>query len=110
MKKRSYIEGTPEQKAKVLHFLGHTLACLRAMSFSYQTSHWQAQGATFYEDHLLFERLYGSVTEEIDALAEKLVGYLGSDSVTLLNQAEKFLAYCSRWALVTDPYQRGLQA
>lgn len=49
------------------------LGMLLAMRQNYHSSHWQVGGPNFYGDHQLFERLYGSVSDEIDTLAEKLV-------------------------------------
>jgi len=54
------------------------LALLKAIQAYYQHAHWISKGEPYYGDHLLFERLYGSLGEEIDALAEKMVG-LGGD-------------------------------
>jgi DNA-binding ferritin-like protein len=47
---------------------------LRGLQMLYQTSHWQTSGPTYYGDHLLFERLYNALGEDIDALGEKSVG------------------------------------
>jgi len=49
----------------------------------YQSSHWQTNGSEFYADHLLFQRLYESLREEIDSLGEKLVGVYGAEHVDL---------------------------
>jgi len=49
----------------------------------YQSAHWQTHGSEFYADHLLFQRLYEGVREEIDQMGEKLVGVYGLDQVTL---------------------------
>jgi DNA-binding ferritin-like protein len=54
------------------------LSTLKALQAYYQHAHWISKGEPFYGDHLLFERLYGSVNEQIDSLAEKMVG-LGGD-------------------------------
>lgn len=51
---------------------------LRGLQLLYQTSHWQTSGPVYYADHLLFERLYNSLGEDIDALGEKCVG-MGSE-------------------------------
>jgi DNA-binding ferritin-like protein len=40
----------------------------------YQSLHWGTNGENFYEDHLLFERLYNEIAEEVDGLAEKFIG------------------------------------
>ena len=50
------------------------LVNLRYLQFVHQTHHWISRGDSFYGDHLLFDRLYGNVTEQIDGLAEKTVG------------------------------------
>jgi len=60
--------------------LGVLLALHRAVANIHQTNHWQASGPLFYQDHLLFERLYTTVNGVIDGLAEKAVG-LGSPAL-----------------------------
>ena len=57
------------------------LAMHRALQLMYQHLHWITAGDSFYSDHLLYERLYKKMTEEIDEVAEKFVGLSGSDSV-----------------------------
>ncbi len=47
---------------------------LRGLQLLYQTTHWQTSGPNYYSDHLLFERLYNSMAEDIDLLGEKSVG------------------------------------
>jgi DNA-binding ferritin-like protein len=54
------------------------LAIMKALQNYYQHAHWISKGDPFYGDHLLFERLYNSLFQEIDSLAEKMVG-LGGD-------------------------------
>lgn len=65
------------------------LALLRALAVVHQTAHWQSRGEAFYADHLLFERLYGDLVGEIDSVAERAVGLLGSDSVDASRQMVK---------------------
>jgi DNA-binding ferritin-like protein len=43
------------------------------------------RGVPQYGDHLLFDRLYTGISDEIDILAEKCVAYFGPDSVDALN-------------------------
>jgi len=50
------------------------LATLHAMRVSYQHSHWTSKGPMFFSRHQLFAKLYNSVAEELDLLAEKMVG------------------------------------
>jgi len=55
------------------------LAHARALHWLYWTLHWQAQGN--YAEHLLFERLYKDMEEEIDSLAEKVIDTRGNSAV-----------------------------
>ena len=88
--------------------LNEILACLRAQNLSYQTSHWQSKGSSFYQDHLLFERLYNSVLEEIDQLAEKIAGLVGSDQVGLDKQSKRINDYLNQWNKIPNHLERGL--
>lgn len=70
------------------------LAATRALAQLHQSHHWQASGEAFYGDHLLFHRLYTTTNEEIDKIAEKLVG-LGTpemvDAVAISAQCYRIL-------------------
>jgi len=57
------------------------LAHLRALHWCYWTAHWQAKGDPAYGDHLLYQRLYEGMVDEIDGLAEKCVAYFGEKAV-----------------------------
>jgi DNA-binding ferritin-like protein len=50
------------------------LSSVRALSWGYQQAHWISKNALFYQDHLLFERLYEGVDSEADLIAEKVMG------------------------------------
>jgi starvation-inducible DNA-binding protein len=54
--------------------LAALVAFLRAESMVHQAHHWQARGPNYYADHQLFERLYNGVIEDVDKLAERMVG------------------------------------
>ena len=54
--------------------LAALVAYLRALATVHQTHHWQTRGGDYYGDHLMFERLYGAASDEIDGVAEKAVG------------------------------------
>lgn len=99
-----------QQSEVVTMRLQGILSVLRAQYMSYQTSHWQAMGQAYYGNHLLFQRLYESVQAEVDAVAEKAVGYLGADAVELVPQVELVLSWVSRWSKVDDHHMRGLQS
>ncbi len=55
------------------------VATLKAMRDIHQFNHWTSKGEGFYEDHLLLDRIYTSLPEEIDQSAEKFIGIFGSD-------------------------------
>lgn len=59
--------------------LSEILAYVRSLAWAYQTAHWQTRGSTFYGDHLLFERLYTATNDQIDGLAEKVIGMSGDN-------------------------------
>jgi hypothetical protein len=50
------------------------LTLLRALAMVHQSHHWLTYGPAFYGDHLLFERLYDDIGDEIDKVAERAVG------------------------------------
>lgn len=53
------------------------VATLKALSLIHQHNHWTTKGASFYGEHLLFERLYKSTLENLDLAAEKFIGVFG---------------------------------
>lgn len=81
--------------------LGVLLALHRAVADLHQTHHWQAQGQLFYQDHLLFERLYNTVNGFIDGLAEKAVGMGSAALVNAPTQSQQ------RDALIEYFYSQG---
>lgn len=83
------------------------LAFLRGVHWSHWTAHWQAKGQPSYGDHLLMERLYNSVEEEIDTLAEKIVGEFGSEAVDQVDQAKYMLQSLMSFS-EKDPIKRSL--
>jgi len=60
------------------------LVKLRLLALYYQTAHWTVKGSLFYQDHLLFERLYNSVNAEIDGVAEKAIALTKNRAVVNL--------------------------
>ena len=96
------------QKGTAIEMLQWLLACMRSQYWSYQQSHWQVKGRSFYGDHLLFQRLYESVQGQTDALAEKMVGMYGPDAVDGLDLGAKFEVFIRRWGQVDCLHRRGL--
>ena len=84
------------------------LSCLRALRMSHHTAHWQVKGTPFYGDHLLFERLYTAIDDEIDGLGEKMVSKYGADSVEAVESCDRM---CSLLEKVKgdDLYERALK-
>ena len=56
------------------------LAIHRMMLLMYQHIHWVTRGTAFFADHLLYERIYNKIAEEIDTVAEKSIGLSGEES------------------------------
>lgn len=50
------------------------LYILNALNIFYKSCHWRCQGNFFYQDHLLFERLYDGIDGEMDGLVELIIG------------------------------------
>jgi DNA-binding ferritin-like protein len=57
------------------------LAHLNYLNIFYHTAHWLSKSERYYADHLLFQRLYEGVEDEIDKLAERSIVAGGEDSV-----------------------------
>jgi DNA-binding ferritin-like protein len=98
----------PTSSKEAVRLLNEILACLRAQNISYQTSHWQSIGPSFYQDHLLFERLYNSVLAEIDTLAEKISGIVSPSEVSLKKQSPLMERYLELWGDIPNHLDRGL--
>lgn len=57
------------------------LTNLKALYEAYYTAHWTAFGEPYYGDHLLYQRLYEGVQEEVDGVAERALGLLRDDAI-----------------------------
>lgn len=68
--------------------LASLLVVLRAVYQFHQDHHWRSGGKNYYGDHLLFERLYAKLPEEIDSVAERCVGMGGSELIHSQIQGE----------------------
>ena len=53
---------------------------LNALYQFYKSAHWLAKGEYFYQDHLLFARLYEGLDEEMDTLVELTLALGSEDS------------------------------
>lgn len=80
LKKIVIADPQPDYEIKVTKTV---LAYLELSYMFYQSAHWQTKGTDFYGDHLLFQRLYEGIRDEVDTLGEKLVGVYGVEHVDL---------------------------
>lgn len=87
------------------------LTSLIATRLSHHTSHWQVRGTNFYGDHTLFERMYESLDDDIDTLAEKIVGEYGPEGVDLAMQTGDLSTHLKNLSDETsNPVKRALTA
>jgi len=77
--------------------LSVVLVYLRYLAMVHQTHHWTSKGDPFWGDHKLFERLYETVVDEIDTVAEKAVGLGTEANVNLQLQVTQVLKLCKTY-------------
>lgn len=90
--------------------LQEVLGLLRGQYWNYWTTHWQVKGPNYYGNHLLFQRLYEGMQEEVDSLAEKIVGYFGSEEVENSVIMEKMHHWFDEWNKINDPFERAIRS
>ena len=98
-------EGLPGAELAVL------LSYLRGSAIIHQANHWQTNGATYYGDHLLFERIYGDIQGQIDSLAERSIGIGSARLVEPFSQARQIMdvvAYLKSGVQELTPDQRAM--
>lgn len=88
------------------------LASLRAAYMVYRNAHWQVKGAGYYGNHLLLERIYEDSAKNVDAVAERIVGYYGPGAVELSGrQTDQIQAAIATFESAgDDPLERSLAA
>jgi DNA-binding ferritin-like protein len=69
--------------------LSVVVVLLKSLATLHQSYHWITKGDSFYGDHLLFMRMYESVSGEIDTVAEKAVGVGCVENVNVDLQARQ---------------------
>jgi len=106
----AYLSGSPEELSVIQEALASLLALLQAQALSYQTSHWQTKGKAYYGNHLLFGRLYEGLGDQIDELAEKMVGYMGTGVVDMSDGCRRMSEWVNRWSTIDCHFHRGLQS
>lgn len=86
------------------------LAAFRALYWNYYGLHWTSQGNDYYGNHLLFQRLYESMPEEIDTLAEKIVGYYGKEAINSPELMRRTQKWVDKWNKEGDNIKQALQS
>ena len=66
---------------------------MRTLYLVHQNAHWETKGSNFYSDHLMYERVYKSDADDADALAERIVGQYGVQSLNFALQGA-YMAKC----------------
>lgn len=97
---------TPKCESALKNLLGF----MRAMHWNHWTTHWQVKGMPYYGDHLLFQRIYEAMGDEIDGLAEKMVAMCGVQSVNGHDSIDRAHNVLKRWADNPDLISRALQS
>jgi DNA-binding ferritin-like protein len=97
-----------EEKVKSEDMIKY-LAMYRMMTIMYQHFHWATKGTAYYADHLLFERIYGKLSEEIDTIAEKSIGLSSEASVCPITTTQLALELMNnifpKFSILCDPHQ-----
>ena len=83
---------------------------LQGVKVAAQLLHWNSRGPSGYSDHLLFERVYGKMDDQIDTLAEKYVSYFGqSVPVAAMMPAADFIEGYGHESLRASSLVQGLR-
>lgn len=69
---RAALDARPQQVVQA--GLRDLLIHLEALGLLHRTLHWRAKGPNFFQQHLLFERLYAPIPKEVDSVAEHFLG------------------------------------
>jgi DNA-binding ferritin-like protein len=78
------------------------LANLRSLSILHHQHHWVTSGPSSYEDHLLMQRLYEGIDDEVDTVGERCVGLGGNETVDLT------LQFKTMWAFIKENMSSGM--
>lgn len=92
-----------------LPILQKALGLLKAIHWNHLTTHWQSPGKE-YANHLLFQRLYENLVDEIDDLAEKMVSYYGINAVEPNLVLKISQEYIKNWSEKENGIERAIIA
>lgn len=86
------------------------LARLHALYAVHRSAHWTVWGDTYYGDHLLFQRLYEPLDDEIDTLAERMVAAFDPSVVEASALTAATAGLVEEWCAEEPcPYERALR-
>jgi DNA-binding ferritin-like protein len=77
--------------------LNNYVCLLRAAYLIHQNGHWKCSGGNFYGNHLLFQRIYESVSDRTDAIAEKIIGIFGNDALRTKKHPSRMSEICDKF-------------
>lgn len=80
------------------------LGVTEALQIIHHSHHFQTRGASFYADHLLFQRLYEGIAPEIDTLGEKVIGLTNEPKLTNYFVRMKVIQKFMEMVTTPDPY------
>lgn len=84
------------------------VAFLRCLYLLYQNAHWQSKGQNGYSLHLLFEKLYSKVSEDVDDAAEITAVLIGHEVLDIREQLKYFQSILSEINEFDDFLKAGL--
>jgi DNA-binding ferritin-like protein len=91
-------------------WLQAALSVLQAQYMLYQHYHWTSSGHSAYGNHLLFQRLYESVQEDVDGMAEKIIALMGGHTLNPHTQALWVSRHIKRWTKDPCPFRSSLSS
>ena len=84
------------------------VAALLSLAIIHQQAHWVSKGE-HYGEHLLFERLYDGVSDQIDTAAEKAIGVLGAE-MDIVKHISMTSTFINKFYVEKDLVKRSLLA
>jgi len=103
------IEKENKSKKQSGEMFAEYVGMLQGLAMVHQTAHWTSKGDNYYGDHLLFDRIYQSVSANIDLAAEKLIGIFGAKFMDPKKHAEYTKTFVDKYDN-KDLTERSLEA
>lgn len=86
--------GAEDRDVKTSHSFMHTLlGYLIEIKLAAWSLHWNAKGANFYGTHLMLQRIYTEIDEQIDTLGEKIASMYGKVDMGLVRAQAHYHLY-----------------